>query len=280
MNDEQMRSLLDAWYRGREVAPRDLQEGIARVMAEVPRTRQQGRWLPLGLVRPKAQTPTATDKNEYRPSLHPASNGHVPIVIGRTQTMFSPSKAIIAGALVFALGGMFLVAQPFAQQGNIPGAEATAGPSIPAEVIGPLGAGYFTATDTPVSNGTFDWQPGPDFTEAAGVTAVTDFVASDPRISGEATWTSTARFYPYGDEGGVDPAVWAAAVRIENADGAWVGTMTGYHDPEEATREWNVVTGEGAYEGLAAVFRFVADEGYEGVIVPGGMPPVSELATE
>jgi len=280
MNDQQMQSLLDAWYRGREVAPRDVHEGIARVMADVPRTRQQGRWLPIRLVRSKARTQTVTDAAGYRPSLDPATNGHVPIVIGRSQTMFSSVKVIIAGALAFALGSMFLVAQPFAQQGAIPGAEATAGPTIPAEVIGPLGAGYFTATDTPISNGTFDWQAGPGFTEAAGVTAVTDFVASDPRISGEATWTSTARFYPHGDEGGVDPALWSAAVRIENADGAWVGTMTGYHDPEEATREWNVVTGEGAYEGLAAVFRFVADAGYEGVIVPGGVPPVPEPATE
>ena len=37
--------------------------------------------------------------------------------------MFSPVKAITAGALVFALGGMFLIAQPFGQQGaTVPGA--------------------------------------------------------------------------------------------------------------------------------------------------------------
>lgn len=146
------------------------------------------------------------------------------------------------------------------------------------QVIGPMGANYFTATDTPISSGTFDWVPGPGYTEAAGVAAVTDFVASDPRISGEATWTSTVRFYPYGEAGGIDPAVWSSVVRIENADGAWVGTITGYRDPDDVTREWNVVTGEGAYDGLTAVFRFVAEDGYEGVIVPGGLPSVPEAA--
>ena len=205
-------------------------------------------------------------------SMPSVSGSHIRVT-GRTQVMFSPVKAIITGALVFALGGVLLIAQPFGQQGaSVPGAAT--------EVVGPLGANYFTATDTPISDGTFDWQPGPEYTEAAGVTAVTDFVASDPRISGQATWTSTVRFYPYAEEGGVDPAVWASAVRIENADGAWVGTMTGYHDPEEAIREWNVVTGEGAYDGLTAVFRFVANAGYEGVIVPGDLPPISEPTVE
>jgi hypothetical protein len=141
------------------------------------------------------------------------------------------------------------------------------------QVIGPMGANYFTATDTPISGGTFAWVEGSEYTEAEGVTAVTDFVATDPRISGQATWTSNIRFYPYGEEGGIDPAAWASAVRIENADGSWVGTTTGYHDPADATREWNVVDGEGAYEGLTAVFRFAAEAGYEGVIVPGGLPP-------
>jgi hypothetical protein len=37
--------------------------------------------------------------------------------------MFSPVKAITAGALIFAIGGAFLIAQPFGQQGgSVPGA--------------------------------------------------------------------------------------------------------------------------------------------------------------
>jgi hypothetical protein len=146
------------------------------------------------------------------------------------------------------------------------------------EVIGPLGANYFTATDTTVSAEPLEWMPGPGYTEAVDAISVTEFTASDPRISGQATWTNDIRFFPYGEEGGIDPAVWQGTVRIENADGAWAGTLTGYHDPAEVAREWNIVTGEGAYEGLSAIFRFVSEGGYEGVIVPGGLPPLPEPA--
>ena len=37
--------------------------------------------------------------------------------------MFSPVKTITAGALAFAIGGVFLVAQPFDQRSEAPGAE-------------------------------------------------------------------------------------------------------------------------------------------------------------
>ena len=40
--------------------------------------------------------------------------------------MFSPVKAITAGALVFAVGGLLLIAQPFDQPGvGVPGAQST-----------------------------------------------------------------------------------------------------------------------------------------------------------
>ena len=38
-----------------------------------------------------------------------------PSVTGRTRSMFSPAKAVIAGALVFGLVGVLLIAQPFGQ---------------------------------------------------------------------------------------------------------------------------------------------------------------------
>ena len=60
----------------------------------------------------------------YQPSPIPAANGHTPTVIGRTQIMFSPAKAITVGALVFAIGGALVIAQPLGQQGStVPGAE-------------------------------------------------------------------------------------------------------------------------------------------------------------
>src|SRR5688572_7328945 len=50
----------------------------------------------------------------------PATNGHTPTVRGRTQLMFSPAKAITAGALV--IGGALLIAQPFQQESVVPSA--------------------------------------------------------------------------------------------------------------------------------------------------------------
>ncbi|MEA2026800.1 MAG: hypothetical protein U9O18_08910, partial [Chloroflexota bacterium] len=40
--------------------------------------------------------------------------------------MLSPVKAITAGAIIFALGGAFLIAQPFDREGGgVPGAESS-----------------------------------------------------------------------------------------------------------------------------------------------------------
>ena len=44
--------------------------------------------------------------------------------------MLSPVKAITAGALVFALSGAFLIAQPFDQQASVPGAQSTFLPGV------------------------------------------------------------------------------------------------------------------------------------------------------
>ena len=57
--------------------------------------------------------------------------------------------------------------------------------------------------------------------------------------------------------------------------------MTGYHDPEEVTREWNVLDGEDAYEGLYALLHGVTpadaegpwDLAYEGYIFEAELTP-------
>ncbi len=152
MNDERMQSLLDTWYRDRETPRPQVQTSVASVMANVPQTRQRGRWWPLPAFHRKTQTATATGTTEYQPSPIPVTNGHAPTVIGRTQTMFSPVKAITVGTLVFAIGGAFLIAQPFGQQeGSVPGAQSTFLPGV--EV---------TVTQTSI----FPAVPGPPATHA------------------------------------------------------------------------------------------------------------------
>ena len=142
MKDEQMQSLLDAWYRDRDEAPRDTDGGSLACHGRVPQTRQRSRWWPFPIFYRRTKTPPTTDTAEYQPSPIPATDGHTPTVIGRTQSMLSPVKAITAGAIIFAIGGVMLVAQPFQQQGSPPGA---ATPAAPVAV-----SGHATGGDCPV----------------------------------------------------------------------------------------------------------------------------------
>ena len=259
MNDEQMRSLLDSWYRNREVAPTDVNEGVAEVMADVPRTRQQGRWLPFRLFRRKAQTPTATDTTDYRPSSIPATNGRTPTVIGRTQTMFSPVKAITAGALVFAIGGAFLFAQPLDQKGDI----------VPAASILELPAATVTATQecnlyaTPVT---------------------CTYAASDPRVTGTLTFEFTGDIGSL-DSGGVE-FLWNDAT-LEGPEGDWTGhyyLMWGYgREVLDGSNAFTVLSGTGAYDGWQYVATSIdpqadGDADLIGVIYEGELPPYGPLS--
>ena len=54
------------------------------------------------------------------------------------------------------------------------------------------------------------------------------------------------------------------------------GPTTGFSDGTSG-EEWHVVKGEGAYEGLTAVYRWDSDGiSFEGVILPGELPPLPD----
>ena len=74
MNNEQMRPLLEAWFRDTDPTPPDTRRTAVKIMARVPQTRQRGRWWPLPAFHQRAQTPTATDTTDHRPSPTPATN--------------------------------------------------------------------------------------------------------------------------------------------------------------------------------------------------------------
>jgi phage terminase large subunit-like protein len=101
--------------------------------------------------------------------------------------------------------------------------------------------------------------------------------SSDPRVSGDVTWSGHRD-----QHGAFDVSV--GSFRVENADGAW----------QEAPTEWlwfdegaqfvtSGFTGEGAYEGLTLVsmprYTGVKVE-MDGVIFEGEMPPVPGLPSE
>ena len=274
MNDEQMQPILDTFYRDREIPRPKVQTGVASVMTQVPRTRQHSRRWPFPVFYRKTETPTATDTTDYLPTSIPASNGHSPTVLGRTQSMLSPVKAITAGALVFAIGGAFLIAQPFDQQGaSVPGAESGVA-MTPAWVTGT------------VTLATWCSSPG----EAVGTEGLVRrergyrcegqvWEASDVRLAGEAVSTWDADVYDVEDRYG-PVSVRVGGYEVRNGSGGWSCRHSGVAQGaglqvKPASGETLVCVGDGGYDGLAAVLELdwtSRPVTFQGVIFPGSLP--------
>jgi hypothetical protein len=132
--------------------------------------------------------------------------------------------------------------------------------SIAPEPLDPLGASYWT--------GIFTYSPDTSTVEA-----------SDLRISGDWVQVDNAASYPDRAGPGGSFSVKTSSVRIQNADGAWAGTFAGFYKGDSG-HEWNVLEGEGAYEGLTAVFLWTwPGSTLEGVILPSAFPaPADPIA--
>jgi len=253
-------------------------QGTREVMSQVEETSQVGRWLPFVLSRGSAQVsaPTASDTTEFQPTPIPASNGHTPTVIGRTQSMLSPAKAITAGALVFALGGAFLIAQPFGQHSSVPGAvEAGVAEITPFTM-------RLTWSAAPLQT--------PEQMSERGVNKTLGdcpslFVVapSDPRMDGDVTFCTSE--HVYGVDREADPNVATATYRIVNDEGAWQGSTSGvtWTDPTsgdyiDGTGDIIILAGEGAYDGLYAAMTLDWSD-VRGIIFEGAPPAGPILPT-
>ena len=184
--------------------------------------------------------------------------------------MFSPVSAL-AGALVFALGGAFLITQPFSQPEPAPAAEGTAAPVL-VEVTGTSrpggcsGVAEITSTESGY--------------QSIGHSCNPTWKFSDPRLNGTATnWTN---LYSYAQEGDtVNIESWALV--IENDEGAWRLRPTarvafGGSSAEPLWPQIWLLDGEGGYDGLTAVLTV---DNYEphGYIIDGDLPPAPEIAS-
>ena len=275
MKDEKYTPEIGTWLKGREVESPDPQEAARRVASRLPHIRQRSRWWPFPVFHRRTEIATTTDTIENQHSPIPASNGHTPTVIGRTQTMFSPVNAITAGALVFAIGGVMLIAQPFEQQGSVPGAET--------EVIAPT---WVTGNIAFASSCT-----GPDSEQDGAVRHDWHYVcspqtwtASDPRFSGEvaALWNDDV----YQTDNGFN-AVNVSARYLRNDEGGWTCTSSNLFEgyglfPTSLTGETATCVGQGGYEGLSAILVLDDSPGYpfSGLIFPGDFPPLPEPPAE
>jgi hypothetical protein len=280
MNDEQLGKALGSFYKETEVAPPDPRLGADRVMAEVPDTPQVRRrwWLPsFGRA---ADTESAMPSTEYEPEPIPATNGrshhaHSPTVLGRTHSMFSPVKAIAAGALVFAIGGAFLITQPFDQQSSVPGAETEA--IAPTWVTGDIqSAPSCSGPDSVESDGDVrhDW-----IIECSPQT----WTSSDPRLTSEVVRRWNEDVFQT-DEGTISVSMGTAYLR--NDDGGWAcsdsSLLKGSGTFSEAVTETGTYTciGDGGYDGLSAILVSEMGPGFSeefvGLIFSGDFPPLPE----
>jgi hypothetical protein len=124
MNDDRLLREVRSWLVEADPEPPDARASVRQAMASTRRVRRRGRWWPLTILGRTASRATTDQSTKYQPSPIPATTGDHPTVTGRTQFMLSPVKAITAAALVFAIGGVMLIAQPFDQHASVPGATA------------------------------------------------------------------------------------------------------------------------------------------------------------
>jgi hypothetical protein len=93
---------------------------------------------------------------------------------------------------------------------------------------------------------------------------------SDPRVSGTGTWRVSSDLSP-----AIGPR-WGA-YRLDNADGAWVGTCSGAAWDTGEGGAWSCrLAGSGAYDGFSYLFSATSNgagiDDVRGVIVPGPPP--------
>ena len=192
--------------------------------------------------------------------------------------MFSPVKAIAAGALVFALGGMFLIAQLYQQQDAVPAAETRQQGAV---VTGTMV--HHDESGTSVE--TIDAVEDPVRIDFTGTTGTIE--TSDQRLTGDVTVDGTLEFVQAPQVDPPSAELGWGTISIQTAEGRWEGQMScvptvvtdGYEDPC-----FYRLVGKDAYEGLSAELIkherleidgdgqdevFVVD----GLIFAGNLPP-------
>jgi hypothetical protein len=116
---------------------------------------------------------------------------------------------------------------------------------------------------------------------AAAKVTVHEWVASDPRLSGEVAYTG--RWHVYGEpseDAGTPSAQDQAIYQIVNEGGTWLCEASRIPDPMVPGEEHTLVfSGEGAYEGMTAYLHVdwsQAPYAFSGLVLQGEAPPYAE----
>jgi hypothetical protein len=264
MIDERFAARVATWLRRTDRTSRRAHDNVAHAMAQIRHTRQQRRrlWFLPG---PK---PTAGARDEPDRATRP----YLPTVTPeRTTTMFSAVK-LVAIAASIALAGALALALPASQpEGPAPGAESAA---AAAELTPFTGMMLVRSTDRAGDRVEHDW----------GIARMDqqwtfEYDLDDERLNGMGR-SRVNNHQITGSNGGPK----SYTLYIENDGGSWVGTGRAYNGVNGGG--WHhqmVLTGQGAYEGLAAILS--ADQHsmssvleVSGVVFTGGLPALPEPA--
>lgn len=274
MTPEHDRSrLIESWLDESYHAERGAQPFLDRLLDDLPTVPQRRRRWWSRMRRMEPPRPRTVDTTEYQPSPIPARNGPTPAVIGRTRTALSPAKTITVGALVVAIGGAVLLAQPFQQHSSVPGAATDRAGLEPAFVSGTLKgkeesnhAGEFYAGDFYALDDDSVLFTRERWDEAGRL------MMDDPRITGD--WNGTVAINRYRSPGSAGRAeTYSGTITVENDAGTWVGTLLGCSGCGQREMRHVGLVGTGAYEGLAALLYYGSGDGLYGVIVIGDLAP-------
>ena len=235
-SEPEMRALMRSWLAA-DVAGlpdgADLPPGVrATVLSRLPGTPQRRRWWPFAwFPRPTGATRDA--------------DGQGPHPDGRSKNMFGTVR-IAAVVAVLALGGSLAMASlSLGPPSTPPGAPAVEAPSpspepaprdgLPTPVTG-------TARLEGSSTNVIAVVDGDEM--RFGLDLPSSETMDDARVTGTGRYLLT--IYGVPSNGAV-----AGTLRIENADGAWEGPVTGVLQPSGSTFGAGWLRGEGAYEGLS-----------------------------
>jgi len=117
-----------------------------------------------------------------------------------------------------------------------------------------------------------EWSQEGGVGHARGFKVLETWEWSDPRLPTEKATVMNFEMYDIGD---FRELAFQSTHLLEDPDGHWAGTASGFFDQDGGHHGVEFLTGHGAYEGLFATIGFTAD-GAEGLIFEGEMPPMPD----